>query len=356
MVKKLNSFYLINSLKERGAELGMELLLNNGLLKNYNIYVIVLGRLGNDLEKRISKKYNLIFLENKNFSNLKLVYYFYLLQKLIIKYKPKIIISSLNQSVILSRMLKIFNDIYLLNFEHSTKFNTFGIYALIKFTDYLCDLFLVDSHQTGKFLKKRRKKNKKIILPLFYFTRKNESKIRANLIYCVGQLTKLKNYYNILKIVDHSKILNKGYLLKFFGDGENRSELQKYINKNNLSKKVKILGNTRKWQSYVGLGSIYISFSDYEGLSISTLQAMEIGSCCLVRPVGEIKNYINKTNGIKVNSYDAIAKSLNYLTSNKLNQIKFGKKARFFVRYNYSKHFFKKKLRLINNIIDKNVI
>lgn len=356
MTKKFNSFYLINSLKERGAELGMELILNNGFLKNYNIYVIVLGKIGNDLEKRISKKYNLIFLENKNFSNFKLIYYLYLLQKLIFKFKPKIVISSLNQCVILSRILKIFNNFYLLNFEHSTKYKTFGIYTLIKFSDFLCDLFLVDSSQTGKFLNKRSKKNKKIIFPLFYFTKKSEPKLRKNIIYCVGQLTKLKNYLNILKIVDHSKILNKGYLLKFFGEGETRLQLQKYINKNNLSKKVKIMGSIRKWQSHVGLGSIYISFSDYEGLSISTLKAMEVGSCCLVRPVGEIKNYINKANGVRIKNYNSIEKSLNKIVSGKLNQIKLGNKAREYARYHYSRYLFSKKIKFINSIIDKNVI
>jgi hypothetical protein len=356
MIKKLNSFYLINSLKERGAELGMELILNNGFLKNYNIYVIVLGKIGNDLEKRISKKYNLIFLENKNFSNFKLIYYLYLLQKLIIKFKPKIVISSLNQSVILSRILKIFNNFFLLNFEHSTKFNTFGIYTLIKFSDFLCDLFLVDSSQTGKFLNRRRKKNKKIILPLFYFTRNAKPKIRKKIIYCVGHFTQVKNYLNILKTVHYSKILNKGYLLKFFGEGETLLQLQKYINKNNLSKRVKIMDNIRKWQSHVGLGSIYISFSDYEGLSISTLEAMEVGSCCLVRPVGEIKNYINTANGVIIKSYNSIAKSLNKIDCGKLNQIEIGKNAREYTRDHYSRYLFSKKLKFINNIIDKNDI
>jgi len=355
-MKKKNAIYLINSLKERGAEIGMELILNKGLLKKFNVFVVVLSKTNTNLEKRIAKRYNLIVLKKENFSNFHLLNYFILLLKLFKKLKPKLVISSLNQSVLLSRLLKLFKNFLLVNFEHSTKFRNYFIYITLKITDFLCNYFIVDSYQTGKFLIKRGKKNKKFILPLFFTKIKKFNMIKIKTIYCVGELTQLKNHLDILKTVHKSGLLHRGFRLVFFGEGEFYSQLEKYIFKNNLLKKVLLSGFEKKWQSKIGLGSIYISFSDYEGLSVSTLQAMEAGSCCLVRPTGEIKLYVkNKQNGIFINSLKSLEKNLIKIPSKKIDSISIGKKAYDHVSFYYSKKLFQKKLNLISYNLEKDV-
>ena len=180
--------------------------------------------------------------------------------------------------------------------------------------------------------------------------------IKIKTIYCVGELTQLKNHLDILKTVHKSGLLYKGFRLVFFGEGEFYSQLKEYIFKNNLLQKVSLSGFKKNWQTKIGLGSIYISFSDYEGLSVSTLQAMEAGSCCLVRPTGEIKLYIkNKQNGIFINSLKSLEKKLIKIPSKKIDTVLIGKKANDHVSFYYSKKLFQKKLNLINYNLEKDV-
>ncbi|HBV5982329.1 TPA: glycosyltransferase family 4 protein, partial [Klebsiella pneumoniae] len=108
--------------------------------------------------------------------------------------------------------------------------------------------------------------------------------------------------------------------LDIYGVGELKEELIILSNELMIANRVNFKGFVSDWKEDAKNADIYMLSSDFEGLSIATLEAMSIGMLCVVRPTGEVKNYLtnNSTGIIASNEDEACDKIMTILNDNSL--------------------------------------
>lgn len=120
-------------------------------------------------------------------------------------------------------------------------------------------------------------------------------------IIAIGRLTKQKNhifllqaYKEVCQLCDIKKI--KEPILKIYGTGELKNELMTYICDNNL-KNVKLMGTTTDVPTVLKENDIYVMSSNWEGFSISLIEAKTAGISIVCTDVGGNNEIIenNKT-------------------------------------------------------------
>ncbi|RWR01186.1 hypothetical protein ED28_14795 [[Pantoea] beijingensis] len=341
--------YIINGLSPGGAEMGLEMLIDYGLFKNVDLEIICLSRCESDLEKRIERKVPgcITYLSDKPVSNNYLLQYTINFIKIVREKKPEIIISSLSQSVLVARLAKFFSKFKLITFEHNTEFQNKKVWYLMKYTDFITDIFWCDSNATEKALIARNKGVNEKLLPLFYMPEKNYKKSDYRIgssikLMAVGRLAPQKNYAELIEVIKllHSRGMN--ITLSIFGDGEQRTFLEQKVNELELCEIIKLEGFVQDWIKYAIHYDAYILMSDFEGLSIATLEAMSVGLPCIVKPVGELKNYIiNNSTGLIVNSINQASDAIERLKNEKALATHLGARAVEYVKENHSESIFR---------------
>ena len=84
------------------------------------------------------------------------------------------------------------------------------------------------------------------------------------------------------------------YRLTIYGEGELRIQMQTYIEKKNLGEVIKMPGFAKNIHQIMAQSYMYVSSSDYEGISNSMLESLGIGLPCVCTdcPVGGSAMYI----------------------------------------------------------------
>lgn len=119
---------------------------------------------------------------------------------------------------------------------------------------------------------------------------------RKKIIVGIGSLGEQKNWLNALRASESFLNEYKDYLFYIYGEGPDRQVLQDYINKSSVLKgKVQLKGFSANAVNDMNNAMMYISSSDYEGISNSMLEALATGvpSICTDCPVGGARMFIN---------------------------------------------------------------
>ncbi len=84
------------------------------------------------------------------------------------------------------------------------------------------------------------------------------------------------------------------YVLNIAGDGSCEKEIEEYIEKNCLHQKVKLHGKLTKTEltDFLDCQDIYLNFSEYEGTSLTMLEAMASGCVPVVTNVSGVDDFI----------------------------------------------------------------
>ena len=236
-------------------------------------------------------------------------------------------------------------------------------YFYIKFYSIfikLSDAVIVNSYEFSKiFFNKFKKKSILIYNPFVSTTVKKLSKIKIkksilkkNLnIISVGRLTDQKNHITQLKAI---KYIEKKYnpRLIIIGKGYNEKYLKSYIENNNITKNVQLIGYKKNPFPYIVKSDILILSSKFEGLPNILLEAQYlkkyiISSNCSSGPKEILMN--GKAGDLfKVNDHKTLAKKINYYCK---NRSKFKKKILLgfnnLHRFDYNKNC-KKYYKVIN--------
>ena len=115
------------------------------------------------------------------------------------------------------------------------------------------------------------------------------------------RLTEQKNLPLLINAFERIHQEYPQYRLTIYGEGELRDELQNYINNKGLTSVVSMPGFAKDIHSIMAHAYMYVSSSDYEGISNSMLEALGIGLPCVCTdcPVGGAAMYIeNGKSGI----------------------------------------------------------
>ena len=127
--------------------------------------------------------------------------------------------------------------------------------------------------------------------------------VREKRIVGIGRLTEQKNFK--LLITGFSKFSKKhsDYILEIYGEGPLLNELQEYSNKLDLGNRVIFKGYTKDVLNCIQKAGIYVSTSNYEGISNSMIESLAMGipTICTDCPVGGATMMIkDNENGILI--------------------------------------------------------
>ena len=100
---------------------------------------------------------------------------------------------------------------------------------------------------------------------------------REKTVITAGRLTEQKNHKMLLKVFSQFSKQFPEYRLKIFGRGELETALQKQIGEMEMNDKISLCGFSSDLYGELGKGGIYISTSDWEGISNSLLEALAMG-------------------------------------------------------------------------------
>ena len=134
------------------------------------------------------------------------------------------------------------------------------------------DKIIVNSYDFKSEMDKKYEVNVECILNPFLFKKiKKLSLQKAKKIYSykclkiisVGRLTDQKDFMTLFKAVENVK--NKIVQLVIIGKGSNRSDLENFIIKKNLHKKIKMLGYKSNPFKYIKQADLFILTSKFEG-------------------------------------------------------------------------------------------
>ena len=144
---------------------------------------------------------------------------------------------------------------------------------------------------------------------------------RERSIITAGRLTEQKNHKLLIDAFKEFENLHQGYCLRIFGDGELKKQLQEYIDISGLQEKAYLEGFTTDLYGELQKGGMYVSSSNWEGISNSLVEAMAMGIPTIATdcPMGGSRMFIdNMKNGIlvPVDDKEALVKAMSYVADN----------------------------------------
>lgn len=153
-------------------------------------------------------------------------------------------------------------------------------------------------------------------------------------IITAARLTEQKNLPLLIDAFAKLNVEHPDYHLTIYGEGEQRHFLSQYIEKKELVGYVSMPGFATDIHSIMSNAYMYVSSSDYEGISNSMLEAMGIGLPCVCTdcPVGGAAMVINNgVSGIltKVGSVEDLYKGMKALVDDKELHKKISKSSRY---------------------------
>lgn len=147
--------------------------------------------------------------------------------------------------------------------------------------------------------------------------KKNKHSDVINII-AVGQIWETKNHLFMIDMMKKLKENNKyTYKLTILGDGPQRDKVEKRIIINNLKNTVSLTGNVENVREYLVNSDIFLITSNYEGLSLATLEAMACGLPIISSDVGGMRDIV-KDNGylIRLNDIEGFVDKIETLSGN----------------------------------------
>ena len=100
----------------------------------------------------------------------------------------------------------------------------------------------------------------------------------SGVIISVGRLSNVQKRYDIMLAAFRQFVeKNSHYILKIYGDGEDEERIKQWAVDNHIENNVLFKGRTDHPLQVMDQADIFISTSDYEGISNSLIEAMAIG-------------------------------------------------------------------------------
>ncbi|MEZ4901459.1 MAG: glycosyltransferase family 4 protein [Spirosomataceae bacterium] len=293
MQQKIKVFHIIHALKIGGVETAALSSLEV-LNKHYDFRLIVIDK---DLDKievpDFIRPYIVVFNGKYPFD----LFNYYKIADYINTEKPKIIISSLWRSIFTILLAKIiFRDFIWISFFHSTFFKHYLDKIFNKVGFKLSNHTFVDSVMAKKFVNQWTSDNK---ISIISFLRQKSQNFRhidfkdLRMVY-IGRINEMKGIEIGIKLQHH--LLNYYNILipfDIYGPDED------YLDK------LKVLAHELEVTNFTYCGvlspqkvnvilseyNLFFQASQYEGMAMSVVEAMQSGLVCIVTPVGEIQHY-----------------------------------------------------------------
>ena len=132
----------------------------------------------------------------------------------------------------------------------------------------------------------------------------------------IGRLVTQKGFDRLLRV--HKEVIQSGYEheLWIIGEGNKRPGLEKFIEENNLSESVKLLGFKSNPYKYLNLADIFICSSRAEGFSTVASEAIVLGKPVVTVNCSGMKELLGENNEYGIvteNSEEEFQKGIEYI-------------------------------------------
>lgn len=158
------------------------------------------------------------------------------------------------------------------------------------------------------------------------------SKLDQPQVLAVGALSEEKGFIYLIKAWEIVSRRHPSWELTILGEGDQRSELEKMIDKLHLQTKIKLPGKEKNIENAYANSSILVMSSQYEGFGLVLTEAMSHGLPCVSFdcPCGPSDIINSGVNGflVTLNDTQALADKICYLIENESIRKKMGNKAR----------------------------
>ena len=157
------------------------------------------------------------------------------------------------------------------------------------------------------------------------------------IVMTVGRITKQKNPFFIVDIIE--KIVNKenNVIFWWFGSGDLDIKVKEYINKKSLNNKVKLFGSIPNVSDYYSAADIFILPSLFEGLPVVGIEAQVSGMTTLFsdKITREVK-ILNNCYFISIESADLwVKKILKFRNYDRIKNLESLQKTRYDINFQY---------------------
>ena len=136
------------------------------------------------------------------------------------------------------------------------------------------------------------------VLPIKQTEQLNQNKSPVNILM-VARFDVPKRQLNLIRACE--KLGDIPWHLSFVGDGTKLEEAQRYVGKRNLHDRVLFYGGMDFIEIPLSKSNVFVLLSDYEGLPLSILEAMQVGLPIIATDVGGVKEaVIDSDNGFLI--------------------------------------------------------
>lgn len=202
---------------------------------------------------------------------------------------------------------------YIIGHSHNTSCNIVWQHRLFKpFVNLFLTHRFACSVAAGKWVFGKRRKDIRIIpnaieAEKFYYSERVRSEYREEfnlkdkyVVGFVGRLAVQKNVFRVLEIFSELKRQKENAVLLLVGDGDQRSDLEKYCEDHNLSNSCFFLGKRNDVSGLMQMMDVFCFPSLYEGLGIVCVEAQASGLPCVVSTAVPAPNITGKVSYISL--------------------------------------------------------
>jgi glycosyltransferase involved in cell wall biosynthesis len=289
--------YVLHDFKSGGVEVALLSALQN-LNNEFDFRLVVLGFVDVNFIKSLDKQERdkiVVF----PFRTILLPFYILSSLLYIVRFKPDVLVCSLWRSYFLGAISKLLRkELIFIPFIHSTYFHHFFDKIFSLFAIKMSNKVFVDSLASKNSLESNNSELDCEIISFIITDIQNivtHPMIEDTVKFLfIGRVNWVKNIPLAVKFV--MDLHSRGVDVQFDIYGEDDGDLKNVVNKIeeiNAQEIVSIKGGVSLADKQVLLRNynFYIQFSQFEGMAMSVVEAMQYGLVCLVNPVGEIPNY-----------------------------------------------------------------
>lgn len=278
--------FFIEHISNGGAERVLSYLAN--MFSKHNHYCILVTTLKKENEYPIDKNVVRYITEKNGYHGNQFIARFrrlYRLREILKREDPDYLISFLNSAlyhgVITTRGLRTKSIISVRN-DPNYDYQSLLSRIIAKLILPLSEGAVFQTKEAQQWFPMRLQKKSTIILnpvgSVFFNTSSNPD---GNIVVAVGRLNYQKNFHFLIDSFSVFLTNHSDWVLKIYGDGELREQLNEEIKRKKLENNVYLCGRTNNIASVISKAKIFVLTSDFEGVPNALMEAMAIGLPCI---------------------------------------------------------------------------
>lgn len=242
-----------------------------------------------------------------------------LLKKLILDIAPDVVISFLPHVCIYTWLAMRSTKIpYILSERNDPNTYSFLMKALLRIAFEDADACVFQTHDAIKWYRGAPKETDRVIfnpVGLTFVPEVGLPKERKNNVLFVGRFDEQKNYMLLLDSFRQLVANHADLVLDIYGDGPDRDVMTEVVDRYGIQDKVIFHGRSNTWHFEQFDAGVYLSTSNYEGMSNSLEEAAALGIPCVATdcPIGgskELASVFDNISLVPMNDVAALCKGV----------------------------------------------